>query len=138
MKEIVIILKKNCNGTICSRGAKYNNGFGYLLMIKGTFKLIALLFLLLAVITLVLDITRSIADSKLVMTALGQDWFTYSKSTLNFSQAIVQRYVHAALWDPVIQTILLGPSWLVFGVLALIFGFFGRKKRRKWQDHYGA
>ncbi len=107
-------------------------------MFKLLFRLIALLSLVLAAISGILDITRSIADSTIVMTALGQDWFNHSPSTLNFSQAIVQRYVHPAVWDPGIQTILQAPSWLVFGVLAIVFALLGRKKKKRWQDQYGA
>ena len=107
-------------------------------MFKLIFNLIALVFLILTVITGVLDITRSIADSAIVMTPLGKIWFDFSVSSLNFSQAMIQRYVHPAIWDPGVQTILKAPGWLVFGVLALLFGFFGRKRKQKWQDQYGA
>ncbi len=107
-------------------------------MFKFLFKAMALLFLAVAVITGILDITRSIADSTIIMTPLGQDWFNISPSTLNFSQAIVQRFVHPAIWDPGIQTILQWPTWLVAGILALFFGFIGRRKKQKWQDQYGA
>jgi len=107
-------------------------------MFKFLFRLFALMFLLLAAVTGVLDITRSIADSTVVMTPLGQDWFNYSASTLNQFQSLVQRYVHPDVWDPGIQKILVMPSWLVFGVLALIFGLFGRRVKKRWQDQYGA
>ncbi len=107
-------------------------------MFKLIFNIIALVSLVLAVVTGVLDITRSIADSAVVMTPLGKVWFDFSASSLNFSQAMVQRYVHPAIWDPGIQAILNMPSWLVFGLLALVFGFFGRKRKQKWQDQYGA
>ena len=76
--------------------------------------------------------------NRALMTALGQDWFNYSPSTLNLSQALVQRYVHPDVWDPGILKILVMPSWLVFGVLALIFGLFGRRVKKRWQDQYGA
>ena len=107
-------------------------------MFKFIFRMLALLFLVLAVITAILDVTRSIADSAPVVTALGQEWFNFHLSSLNFIQAIIQRYVHPAIWDPGVQSILLLPSWLVFGVLALLFGLIGRRKKRKWQDRYGA
>ncbi len=108
------------------------------MVFKFIFRMLALLSLLLAAVTAILDITRSIADSTIVMTALGQDWFNFSPSTLNFSQAMVQRYVHPAIWDPGIQTILQAPSWVVFGSLALIFALIGRRKKPQWQDQYGA
>ena len=107
-------------------------------MFKFIFRLLALLFLIIAAVTATLDITRSIADSTLVITPLGQDWFTYSRETLGLLQTGIQRKLHPAIWDPGIQTILQGPTWLVFGILALLFGLMGRKKKHKWQDQYGA
>ncbi len=107
-------------------------------MIKFLFRLLALVFLILAAVTGILDITRSIADSTVVMTTLGKDWFNHSPSTLNLTQALVQRYIHPAVWDPGMVKILLMPSWLVFGVLALIFGLLGRRVKKRWQDQYGA
>ncbi len=107
-------------------------------MIKLLFRIFALLFLGIATITAILDITRSIADSAVVLTPLGQDWFNYSRETLGLLQAGIQRNVHPVIWDPGIQTILQMPTWLVFGVLALLFALIGRKRKQKWQDRYGA
>ena len=42
-------------------------------------------------------------------------------------QAIVQRYLHPALWDLVFVTILLLPAWLVFAVPSLLLYVLGRK-----------
>lgn len=108
------------------------------MMLRRAARFIAFIFALVAVIAAVLDITRSIADSSIVMTSLGQDWFNWSVDTLNFSQAIIQRYVHPYLWDPIIQTVLQWPSWLVFFGLALIFALLGRQKKHRWQDRYRA
>ena len=75
-------------------------------MIKAILRLIGLLVLALALITAVLDIARSIADSTLVITPLGKDWFDLSVDSLNLAQAVVQRYLHPMVWDPFIQSIL--------------------------------
>ena len=107
-------------------------------MIKAVFRLLGLLILALALITAVLDIARSIADSALVITPLGKDWFDLSVDSLNLSQAIVQRYVHPYVWDPIIQSILQMPSWLVFAVFALLLMWIGRKRKAGWQKSYGA
>jgi len=104
-------------------------------MFKSICRILALFSLSLALITAVLDITRSIADSALIMTPLGVDWFNFSPGTLNLAQATVQRYVHPFLWDPIIQTMLLSPSWFVFGVLWLLFALAGRKRKNTWQDN---
>src|SRR5262249_20938809 len=39
--------------------------------------------------------------------ALGQLWYDLNRSSLNFVQAVVQRYIHPFLWDPVIVSVLL-------------------------------
>jgi hypothetical protein len=51
--------------------------------------------------------------------ALGQLWFDLDRSSLNLVQAVVQRYIHPFLWDPVIVTILL--CW-AFAVLMTLGG----------------
>jgi len=64
--------------------------------------------------------------------SLGQLWYDLSRSSLNFVQAVVQRYIHPFLWDPIIVSILL--SWafvvlMVLGVLLLII--FRRRDARR-------
>ena len=55
--------------------------------------------------------------------ALGQLWYQLNRSSLNLFQAVVQRYIHPFLWDPIIVSLLL--SWafavlMILGVLLLI------------------
>ena len=55
--------------------------------------------------------------------ALGQLWYELNRSSLNLVQAVVQRYIHPFLWDPIIVSILL--SWafavlMMLGVLLLV------------------
>ena len=50
--------------------------------------------------------------------AIGYLWFKIDTGSLNLSQAIVQRYIHPSLWDPVIVTVLTWPAWITLGVLA--------------------
>jgi hypothetical protein len=49
--------------------------------------------------------------------ALGQLWYDFDRSSLNLVQAVVQRYLHPFLWDPIIVTILV--CW-AFAVLMLL------------------
>ena len=62
--------------------------------------------------------------------AVGQLWFDLDRSSLNLAQAVVQRYIHPFLWDPIIVTVLL---WWAFAVLVvlgvLILALFGRRTR---------
>jgi hypothetical protein len=56
--------------------------------------------------------------------ALGQLWFDLSPSSLNLVQAVVQRYIHPFLWDPIIVSVLLCWAFavlMVFGLLILAF-----------------
>ena len=55
--------------------------------------------------------------------ALGQLWYQLNRSSLNLVQAVVQRYIHPFLWDPIIVSVLL--SWafavlMILGVLLLV------------------
>ena len=64
--------------------------------------------------------------------ALGQLWYDLNRSSLNLVQAVVQRYIHPFLWDPIIVTVLL--SWafavlMVLGVLLLVV--FRRRDTRR-------
>jgi hypothetical protein len=49
--------------------------------------------------------------------AVGQLWYDFSRSSLNLVQAVVQRYIHPFLWDPIIVTVLL---WWAFAVLMIL------------------
>ena len=96
-----------------------------------------MLVLALAVITAVLDVTRTIADSTMVITPLGKEWYEFSPNSLNNAQAFIQRQVHPFLWDPVIINILLAPSWVVFAVLSAILLWCGKVREKRWQNRFG-
>jgi hypothetical protein len=62
--------------------------------------------------------------------ALGQLWYQLNRSSLNLVQAVVQRYIHPFLWDPIIVSILLCWAFAVLMVLGLlILVIFGRRSR---------
>ena len=103
---------------------------------KTLLRILALFSLAMALITAVLDVTRSIADSTLVFTSLGVDWARFSLESLTRTQSIVQEFIHPVLWDPVVIKILQAPSWAVFTALWLIFALLGNRKKARWQDNY--
>lgn len=106
-------------------------------MLRKLSQLLGFASLALAVITAVLDLTRSIADTSIVIVPLGKVWFDFSPSSLNLAQALTQRYISPLLWDPVILNILLMPAWLVFLVLSALFLFLGRNRQQNWQRRFG-
>ena len=60
--------------------------------------------------------------------AVGQLWFDLGRSSLNLVQAVVQRYIHPFLWDPIIVTVLLWWAFAVLMVLGLlILALSGRR-----------
>ncbi len=92
---------------------------------------IGIWLLLVAMIALTVDGTQSLASTEgWVMTPLGEHWFNLHAPSLNTSQAAVERYVHPYLWDPILVTILMTPTWIFFGVLGLLFYWLGRRRRR--------
>jgi len=87
--------------------------------------------LIVAVIALVYDGTKSLGSGgELIMTPLGKHWFDLNVTSLNLSQAVIERYVSPWLWDPVIITILAAPAWVVFAVLGFVLYFLGRRRKK--------
>jgi hypothetical protein len=54
------------------------------------------------------------------MIPTGQVWFDTHVASLNLMQAVVQRFLHPSLWDPVIATILQWPAWSLLGAPAAV------------------
>ena len=93
-------------------------------------RFLSLVLLVVAVIAGVVDVIQSVAAGHPEFTALGLAWFEVSPDTLNAAQALVQRYVHPYLWDPVIQWVLLQPAVAVLLVLALIVYLPGYRREK--------
>ena len=79
----------------------------------------------------------AIATGSWRMVALGETWFKLHASSLNTSQAVIQRYIAPWLWEPVITTILLWPGWVVFGVPGGLMVWLCRKRRRYFERRLG-
>ena len=85
-----------------------------------------------ALVALVIDGTKSIAASHLMVTPLGLAWYTLSPTSLLSAQTFVQQkieaYVGHWLWDPLIQWILMLPGWLVLGFIGAWLVYVGRRR----------
>ena len=108
-----------------------------LALIRFLFRLASLLVLAVAVIMAVLDATRSIAASELVLTPLGQSWFSVSPGTLNLAQAVIQRHLAPQIWDPFMIWVLTMPGFAVMAVLSFLLYLPGHRWRRQ-RDAYMA
>jgi hypothetical protein len=80
-------------------------------------RLIGWIILLAGLAVLVRDVLVWIDTKHWAPIALGQLWYDSSRSSLNLVQAVVQRYIHPFLWDPIIVTVLL---WWAFAVLMIL------------------
>ena len=88
-----------------------------------------------ALVALVIDGTKTIVASALTMTPLGLAWFSISPSGLMQTQEFVQRriesYIGHWLWDPLIQWILMAPTWVGLGIFGAWLVYMGRRRRAR-------
>lgn len=98
-------------------------------MIRFIFRILGFWLFAGAFVALVLDGARSITSGDLIVTPMGSTWFELHRDSLNLAQAVIQRNVHPYVWDPVMISILAAPTWLVIGVISLLFIAIGKKRR---------
>lgn len=60
--------------------------------------------------------------------SMGEAWYGLNPGSLNLVQALVQRYLHEGIWDPVIATLLQGPL-SVIPAIGLAIMMLGRRRR---------
>lgn len=102
-------------------------------MIKALLRLVSMVLLAIAVIMAVLDATRSIATGAVAMTPLAASWKGVSPQSLASFEALVRENLPGLAWDPVVVWLLSLPGFALFGALALLVAFAGRRRERR--DH---
>ncbi len=103
---------------------------------RGLLFLLSIISFAAALVSAVLDVTRSIANSALVMTPVFADWTRFHpQSLVAFRQWVVDT-LPAFAWTPVMETALMAPSWSVLAVLGMVLSLFSRPRRRRWQDSF--
>lgn len=100
-------------------------------ILKFVLRALGAVLLALAIISGISDASRSIAESAVSLKPLGQMWFELSPDTLNLSQAVVQRYIHPAVWDPGLQSLLTWPAWAVFSGLGMMLLWMGARRQKQ-------
>jgi hypothetical protein len=83
-------------------------------------RLLGWVFLILGYVVLGRDVIGWVDTHRFEPIVLGQLWYDLDRGSLNLAQAIIQRYIAPALWDPVITTVLLCWAWPVFAGIGLI------------------
>jgi len=99
-------------------------------MVRFAFRLLATVSLAVAVILSILDATRSVAVSRLVLTPLGENWKAASPGTLENARAAAE-ISWPFLWDTVVVWLLAAPGPLVFALLALVLYAIGHRPQRR-------
>jgi hypothetical protein len=83
-----------------------------------------------AFVALVIDGTRSIAASRIVLTTTGEAWSVLHRASLEQFRAYIVGGFPAWAWDPVALNLLLTPLWALLGVLGIVFALLGRTPAR--------
>ena len=75
--------------------------------------IIGLVLITLALLAAGAELVASLAAGEWQPVQLGRIWASVDLGSLNLIQAVVQRYLHPAIWDPAIISLLLWPAWIV-------------------------
>ena len=100
-------------------------------VLRGLGWLFAIVLLLGAAVTVGLDAVAWWQSGSWPWITVGELWHRLDSSSLQIAQAAVQRYIHPAIWDPIILTVLLWPAVVVFGVSGLVLALLSRTRRRR-------
>jgi hypothetical protein len=90
----------------------------------------------LAAMALGAELPQSLEAAQWMPVATGEFWFSLAPGGVNLAQAITPRYLHPAVWDPFVISILQFPLWSVigfFGIASLaIAGPWSHNRTRRW------
>lgn len=82
---------------------------------------LGILFLLVALGAAGYDVSQWLSTNTFRFHPAGELWFKLDPGSLNLAQAVIQRYILVALWDPVLIAVLQYPAVLVLGTPAAVF-----------------
>ena len=97
------------------------------------FRAIGMVVLAAALVAAVLDLTRSIAASKLFVTPFGTIWQSFAPGSFEATREKIVGFTHPVVWDPLLVTFLSLPGWLVLWLLAMILLYIGQKKESPYR-----
>jgi hypothetical protein len=92
-------------------------------MFRLLLRFLGLCLLAIAFVTLLGDVTRSVAGARLHVTPLGETLMALAPGKLAF----VERRVHPFIWDPVCVDLMRVPVWLAVGAIGCMAIRLGRK-----------
>ena len=102
-------------------------------MVRLLLRFLGLCLLATAFVTLLGDVTRSVAHARLTVTPLGEALMALAPGKLALAQAFVERQVHPFIWNPVLVDLMHLPVWLAVGII----GYFAIRLGRKPAPQFG-
>ena len=90
-------------------------------------RFLGLCFLATAFVTLLGDVTRSVAGARLSVTPLGETLMAVAPGKLALAQAFIARSAHPFIWDPLLVDLMRLPVWLAVGAIGGLAVRLGRR-----------
>jgi hypothetical protein len=100
-------------------------------MLRLLLRFVGILAVAAAFASLIIDGTRSIAGGALSLTPFGQTALSFFPVQFPQIQPAVERHIHPFLWDPVLLTMFILPTWLIIGIGGLLLLMLTRKPAPK-------
>jgi hypothetical protein len=95
-------------------------------------RFIGLWFVAGALVAITIDAAKSIAASALTLTPFGATLHALAPATLLAAQTFIQQSIEPHLggwiWNPLIQSVLLLPTWLILGAAGFVLSYVGRRR----------
>jgi hypothetical protein len=83
----------------------------------------------LSLILLIIDGTRSLANSALVFTSFGDNWASIHAASLEAVRGFIATRFFGPLIDPVLNVIFAAPGFLVLAIPGVVLAVMGRSRR---------
>ncbi|SON53606.1 hypothetical protein HDIA_0065 [Hartmannibacter diazotrophicus] len=103
-------------------------------MIRFLFRLFGFVIFTAAFIAMIADGVRSIAADRLILTKLGETWSAISPASLIGAQTSVTSHLGPLVWDPLVVSLLLLPTFAVGFVLGLALMVIGKDRTAQLED----
>ena len=101
-------------------------------MLRAIARILATLLFTAAVLSGLLDASRTVALDRLVATPLGEELSVFAPDAVVAAREFASQY--PAL-PTVLEAALSVPAWSLFGALAVILAFVGQKPEPRWRRY---
>lgn len=99
-------------------------------MLRFLFRTLGVLCLALAIMFAVIDATKSLGVSKLVLTPLKVSWEQFGPQTFTSTMQWLGQNTSPFVNTTILENILAWPTFIIFVGFALLFHFIGYKRQR--------